>query len=69
MKEIEIIKEKSLKRKQITGKNISRYDSIIYTWSIKDVLKRETAKQNNLNYLEFFTILDLKNWLNKYETK
>lgn len=33
------------------------------TWTIRDVKKRETAKQNNLNWIEFFTIEELKQWL------
>ena len=28
----------------------------IETWTIKDVEKRNTAKKNNLNYVEFFTL-------------
>ena len=31
------------------------YNSAINTWTVRDVLKRETAKKNNLNYLEMFT--------------
>ena len=31
------------------------YDNAIETWTKRDVLKRETAKKNNLNYLEVFT--------------
>ena len=69
LKEIEIIKEKAEKRKQITGKNKSRYDALIEIWTKHDVLKRNTAKQNNLNYLEFFTILELENWLKTYEAE
>ena len=34
-------------------------------WIINDPMKRNTAKQNNLNYLEFFNINELKEWLNK----
>lgn len=67
LQEIELLKEKSKKRKQITNKK-TRYDSVIEIWSIHDVRKRNTAKENKLNYKEFFTILDLENWLNKYET-
>lgn len=69
LKEIEIIKEKAEKRKQITGKNKSRYDALIEIWTKHDVLKRNTAKQNHLNYLEFFTILELENWLKTYEAE
>lgn len=35
------------------------------TWTIRDVKKRNTAKQNNLNWLEFFSIQELKDWLGK----
>ena len=66
LKEVEEIKQKSEKRKQITGKKKTRYDSLIETWTIRDVSKRETAKKNNLNYLEFFTIIELQNWLNTF---
>ena len=38
-----------------------------YIWTINDPLKRNTAKENNLNYLEFFYISELKEWLNKNE--
>ena len=48
------------------SKNTSYYNNAIRTWTIRDVKKRNTAKENNLNYLEFFTILELENWLNCY---
>lgn len=64
-KEIELLKQKSERRKQITGKNKSRYDAVIYTWSDLDVRKRNIAKQNNLNYIEFWNINELKEWLNQ----
>ena len=60
-KEIELLNQKSKQRKQITGKNKSRYDAVIYTWSDLDVRKRIIAKQNNLNYIEFWNINELKN--------
>ena len=65
LQEIEEIKQKSEKRKQITGKNKSRYDSLIETWTIRDVKKREIAKQNNLNYLEFFNLKEFNEWYEK----
>lgn len=37
------------------SKNNEFYNSAIKTWTERDVLKRETAKKNNLNYLEVFT--------------
>lgn len=38
-----------------------------YIWTIKDPYKRKIAKENKLNYLEFFNISELKDWLNKKE--
>ena len=37
------------------SKNTKYYNNAINTWTIRDVNKRETAKQNNLNYLEIFS--------------
>ena len=37
------------------SKNTKYYDNAIQTWTIRDVLKREIAKQNNLNFLEIFS--------------
>lgn len=33
-------------------------------WTISDPLKRETAKKNNLKWLEFFTVSDFNDWFN-----
>ena len=35
--------------------NTKYYDIAINTWTVRDVLKRETAKKNDLNYIEVFT--------------
>ena len=37
------------------SKNNKFYNSAINTWTVRDVLKRETAKKNNLNFIEVFT--------------
>ena len=50
------------KWKQKTSNN---YKRAIDTWSIRDVKKRNVAKENNLNYLEFFNYEQFKEWLNK----
>ena len=65
LKEVEEIKQKSEKRKQITGKQKTRYDSLVETWTVRDPLKREIAKKNELNYLEFFTFDEVIDWLNE----
>lgn len=44
------------------SKNTPYYDAAIKNWTIADVLKRETAKKNNLNYLEFFTLSEFEEW-------
>lgn len=63
MNEIEELKIKSEKRKQITHKR-TRYDATIDIWSIHDVKKRNIAKENNLNWIEFFNMKEFDNWLN-----
>ena len=42
------------------------YEKAINIWTVKDVLKREIAKQNNLNYLEIFSI-DLQKAIDIFE--
>ena len=39
------------------------YDNAISTWTIRDVNKRKIAKENKLNWIEFFSILELNEWL------
>lgn len=65
--EIEDLKNKANKRKQILGIKKSQYDMIIYTWSDLDVRKREYAIKNNLNFIEFWNIEDVKKWLKNIE--
>lgn len=47
------------------NKNTSQYNRAIDIWTNRDVLKRNTAKQNNLNYLEFFTMDEFNEWYEK----
>ena len=44
------------------AKNTRFYDNAINTWTIRDVKKRNIAKQNNLNWIEFFSILELNSF-------
>lgn len=41
------------------------YKNAINVWTIKDPLKRKTAKDNNLNWIEFFDIKQFDEWFNK----
>lgn len=43
----------------------SQYAVILYTWTNLDPRKRNTAKENNLNFIEFWNIDEVKNWINK----
>lgn len=52
---------------EMKNKNTKFYDNAINTWTIRDVNKRNTAKENNLNYLEFWNIEELKEWVTKFE--
>ena len=46
------------------SKNNQFYKNAIKVWTIRDPLKRKTAKENNLNWLEFFTMKDFEDWFN-----
>lgn len=47
------------------SKNTKYYINAIECWTVRDVTKRNTAKQNNLNYIEFWSLNELKTWINK----
>jgi hypothetical protein len=49
----------------INGKPKTQYLRAANNWSIRDPLKRKTAKDNNLNYLEFFSEKEFKEWFDK----
>jgi len=43
------------------------YKNAAHTWRYRDTLKRHTAKENNLNWIEFFNIDEFKKWFETYE--
>lgn len=45
------------------AKTSNFYKNAIHTWTKRDVNKRTYAKENNLNYYEFFNINELKEFL------
>ena len=54
-----------IERLDIMHKKHSKYyDISINVWTIKDPLKRQTAKENKLNWIEFFDFNIFKFWLN-----
>lgn len=57
MELINKIKDKSNKKQK------DAYYTAINTWTVKDVAKRKWAKDNNLNWIEFFTIDEFDKWI------
>lgn len=45
------------------SKNTKQYNKAIRTWTIIDPLKRKIAKDNNLNWIEFFNKEQIIDWL------
>ena len=41
------------------------YKNALETWTQRDVKKREIVKQNNLNWIEFFSFSEFLNWFEK----
>ena len=67
--EIEKLKQKSENVKKKYGRKKTQYDNIIYTWSDLDVRKRNTAKENNLNFAELWSIDDAYKFIENYKHK
>ena len=47
------------------SKGTKFYNNAIETWTIRDVNKRKIAKENNLNWIEFFNMEEFYEWYNK----
>ena len=52
-----------LKKWEEKSQNSNFYKKAIEVWTIRDVKKRNTAKQNNLNYFEFFNMKQFNDWI------
>lgn len=48
-------KDDQAELQKMIDKNTDYYDIAIDTWTVRDPLKRKTAKENNLNWIEVFT--------------
>lgn len=59
--------QKYLLEIQEKAKISSWYERIINTWTYRDPLKRKIAKENNLNYLEFFSEEEFNEWYKLYK--
>lgn len=49
-------------------KNSKFYNGAIDVWTKRDVLKRNTAKKNNLNWIEFFNLSQFDEWFRQLIT-
>lgn len=43
------------------------YRAAIQTWTVKDPLKREIAKKNSLNWIEFWNMYQFEKWFEKID--
>lgn len=53
------------KVKFLESRHKKSYQCAIQVWTIRDPLKRETAKKNNLNWIEFFDMKSFLEWYDK----
>ena len=63
IKELNRLKE--LEQEKLKTNKHTQYTFIIYTWTDLDIRKRKIAKENNLNFIEFWSVQELKDWLDK----
>lgn len=49
------------------NKNTNYYNNAIDVWTLRDPLKRETAKNNNVNLLEIWSLDEMKEWIDSYK--
>lgn len=47
------------------SRNTTFYKNAIDVWTKRDVKKRNTAKENNLNWIEFFNMQEFMDWYNQ----
>lgn len=59
--------QEKVKELNYKGKNKNFYQVAISIWTERDVHKREIARKNALNYLEFFTKEEFLTWYDNFE--
>ena len=65
IKQLNILKEAANKNNRHKFGKLSQYDTMIYVWTDLDVRKRNIAKQNKLNFIEFWNLDDVNNYINQ----
>ena len=68
-KDIDEVLYLQYKNEHSTRPNKNLYAVKLYIWTENDVEKRNTAKANNLNYIEFWNFEEVNNWVTQYERK
>lgn len=53
-----------LKKLEEKAKSSEYYETVIDTWTRRDVQKFNVVKENNLNFLAFYTVEECEDWLN-----
>lgn len=63
---LKLLKKLQLKSEETNcfGKKKDIFFAVINTWTKSDPLKRKTARENKLNWFEFFNLKDFMNWYN-----
>ena len=65
---LELWKKKS-EELNFKGKKKAFYKNAIYSWTILDPKKRKIAKENNLNFREFFSKKELEAWFKEFQNE
>lgn len=65
--EVKKLEEKTEEHRIKTNKELTQYDNIIYVWTDLDCRKRQTAKENSLNYLEIYSFHNEQDIINQIE--
>ena len=67
--DLETVRVWETKSKELNykGKPKDLYKIALKVWTERDVHKRETARSNHLNYLEFFTKEEFLTWYDNFE--
>lgn len=60
---LKIWENKIIELGSTTNKGGNFYSTAVDRWTKLDPLKRETAKKNNLNFKEFWSVKEVKDWL------
>lgn len=61
--EVERLKEIISKNKRHLEGKKCQLENVLETWTVRDTLKRKTTKENNLNYIEFWNLKEVRQYI------